>query len=133
MNGLPGIVVAAAIIEQNDCFLLTKRLDGVHYGGFWEFPGGKQEPGESLEECLKREVREELEIEIGIFRPFTVVKYQYPEKPVELHFFCCCVLNGTPKPVGCAEWAWVPKGRLNTYPFPPADAVILEKILSPSS
>lgn len=123
------IVVAAAIICQKDMVLLARRKPGSHLEGLWEFPGGKKEFGETLEECLRREVREELGVEISEPLPFHVLHYHYPEKVVELNFFTCSITQGIPQALECAEIAWVFRYELNAYAFPPADIPILHKIL----
>ena len=87
------IVVAAAIIQQEEKFLLTRRKPESDLGGLWEFPGGKKEPGETLRDCLRREVKEELGVEISEPQHFHSLRHQYPEKQVELHFFTCCIIN----------------------------------------
>lgn len=126
---LPYVVVAAAILQREGKILLTKRKLEAHQGGLWEFPGGKQEMGETLEQCLQRELKEEIDIEVGAIKHFSVLRYRYPEKEVELHFFTCSIVQGDPKPLGCIEMAWVPKGELAFYEFPAADRPVLRKIL----
>ena len=127
-NDLPTTVVAAAIIEREGRFLLTKRREGTPFGGFWEFPGGKQQDGESLVECLRREVWEELQILVTPPVLFATVRHTYPECLVELNFFRCSLESGLPHPVGCADMAWVPRNRLHTFTFPPADETVLKKL-----
>src|SRR5205807_5743441 len=97
-------------------------------GGFWEFPGGKRETGESLEECLHRELKEELGIDITPGSPFHIIRHEYPEKLVELHFFCCTIHSGAPQILGCEEWRWVAPKDLSNYEFPPADRSIIEML-----
>lgn len=122
------VVVAAGIIEFQGKLLITKRKAGVHLGGYWEFPGGKKEVGESLVECLNREILEELHITVSSPRPYLTVKHQYPEKLVELHFFRCALLSGVPQLKDCAEMAWVRTEDLQHYSFPDADQKVLEKL-----
>jgi len=128
LRELPYVVVAAAILQREGKFLLTRRKLDAHQGGLWEFPGGKQEVGESLEQCLQRELKEEIDIEVGAVKHFYVLRYRYPEKEVELHFFTCSIFQGDPKPLGSIEMAWVPKGELAFYEFPAADRSVLRKI-----
>jgi len=120
------VQVAAAIIQQDGRFLIAKRKAGTHLGGFWEFPGGKQEPGESLETCLRRELQEELGIEITAPEPFRVIRHEYPDKTVELHFFRCSVAGGEAQPLGCDELRWVEPGELASVTFPPADQSVIQ-------
>lgn len=123
------IVVAAAIIWRKDMILLARRMPESHLGGLWEFPGGKKEFGETLENCLRREVREELGVDISEPLPFHALHYQYPEKVVELNFYTCSIIQGIPRALECAEIAWVYKHELNSYAFPPADIPVVHKIL----
>lgn len=91
----PWIRVAAALIEQEGRYLITRRHQNVHLGGMWEFPGGKCETGESFESCLQRELVEELGVEITSPQFFMTQEYEYSEKVVELKFFFVpsCVVN----------------------------------------
>jgi 8-oxo-dGTP diphosphatase len=123
------IVVAAAIILDKDMILLSRRRPGSHQGGLWEFPGGKKESGETLEDCLRREVREELGVDISDPLPFHALQYQYPEKIVELYFYTCSIVQGIPQALDCAEIAWVYRRDLFSYDFPPADIPVLHKII----
>jgi 8-oxo-dGTP diphosphatase len=119
------IVVAAAVVERGGRFLLTRRLQGTHLAGRWEFPGGKCEPGESLHECLRREIDEELGAECVIGDRIFEVTHDYPERRVELHFFQCA-LAGEPLPRLGQEMAWVERQRLRDYDLPPADAELID-------
>ncbi len=122
------IRVAAGIIFRGHQVLIAKRLADANFGGLWEFPGGKQEAGETLEECLQRELYEELGIQVNDVQSFLVVDYHYPGKWVELHFYLCRVLQGNPSPLGCSELAWVDPSKLKTFSFPEADQVVIDKI-----
>ncbi len=129
LQGSSPIVVAAAIIWQKDMILLARRKPNSHLGGLWEFPGGKKEFGETLEDCLRREVREELGVDISEPLLFHALHYQYPEKAVELYFYTCSIIRGIPQALECAEIAWVYRHELIAYDFPPADIPVLQKIL----
>lgn len=122
------VEVAAGLVYREGRYLIAKRKTDVHLAGFWEFPGGKREPGETFEECLERELFEELNIRIGTPVPFQVVRYQYPEKTVELHFFRCGIESGQATAVDCAEIRWVWPHELEDFEFPPADRPILEAL-----
>ena len=122
------IEVAAGIIAHEGRYLIARRREGVHLGGLWEFPGGKRETGETLEECLHRELQEELNIRIGIPTPFQVVRHEYPEKIVELHFFCCRIETGVAIALDCAEFRWVYPHEMAAFEFPSADRPVIEAL-----
>ena len=120
--------VVAAVIWRDKEILITRRLDHVHLGGLWEFPGGKVEKDEPFEAALIREIREELGIEILAGHEFFTVEHDYPTKSVRLHFFHCTIQHGQPKPLEVAEFRWVKPGELGDFEFPPADAELIRKL-----
>jgi mutator protein MutT len=122
------IEVAAGLIHHNGCYLIARRKPGVHLAGFWEFPGGKREAGESLTECLRRELFEELSISIDLPIPYQIVRHDYPDKIVELHFFRCAIEQGEPVALGCEEVRWVSPEELSQFEFPPADHTIIQSL-----
>jgi mutator protein MutT len=122
------IEVSAALIFHGGKLLITQRHAGSHLGGLWEFPGGKREPGETFEECLVREIREELGVAIAVGELFEEVRHDYPEKSVHLKFFLCRLLSGEPQPLDCAAVKWVDKAGLQAHEFPAADARLLEML-----
>ncbi len=124
----PIIQVAAGLIVREGRYLIARRKAGTHLGGLWEFPGGKREPGESLEDCLHRELREELGIDVTPPVHFRVIRHEYPEKTVELHFFRCSVMRGEALALDCEEIRWVMPGELPDYAFPPADHPLIEAL-----
>jgi len=122
------IEVAAGLVFRGGKLLITRRLAGGPLGGLWEFPGGKREPGESFEQCLHRELREELGIEVQIGALLEDILHHYPEHCVRLKFFRCLWLRHEPKPILCGQLAWITAAQLSDYPFPAADARILDKL-----
>ena len=114
------IVVAAAILEDHGHYFVTRRHKGAHLGGLWEFPGGKVEPGESIAEGLRRELKEELGADVEIGEEFFTVTHDYADRSVELHFLSCTFLNA-PMPLLGQEMRWVPRDELKSLKFPPAD------------
>jgi 8-oxo-dGTP diphosphatase len=124
----PRIVVAAAVIEHDGTFLLTRRLRGVHLEGCWEFPGGKCEDGEPHAACLQREIVEELDAPVRVGREVFTISHSYPDRVVELHFFACELL-GEARPVLGQEMRWVRREELASLEFPPADEELI-RILS---
>jgi len=124
------VVVAAAIVERDGRFLLTRRLQGTHLAGAWEFPGGKCEPGESLEACLERELMEELAVECVVGRSILVTRHAYAERTVELHFFAAA-LSGDPVPQLGQEMRWASRAELGTLTFPEADRELIQLLMRP--
>jgi 8-oxo-dGTP diphosphatase len=118
------MTVAAAVIERHGAFLLTRRQSGVHLAGFWEFPGGKCNEGESLDACLVRELREELAVGAVVRDEIVSVTHSYADRAVELHFFRCDLV-GEPSPQLGQDMRWVPRGELATLDFPPADQELI--------
>jgi mutator protein MutT len=125
------IEVSAALIFRAGKLLITQRHAKSHLGGLWEFPGGKREPGESFEQCLVREIREELGLEISAGKLFEEIRHDYPEKSVRLKFFICELLSGEPQPLDCAAVKWIKKTELTAHEFPAADAQLLKKLKNP--
>ena len=122
------IRVAAAVIERGASVLVTRRLEGTHLEGLWEFPGGKCEPGESIHECLIREIVEELGVAITPGETLLVTRHEYPEKTVELHFIACS-MTGDPQPQQGQDMQWIERARLDTLAFPEADAALIEQLM----
>jgi mutator protein MutT len=122
------IVVTAAVIERDNRVLVTRRLKGTHLEGYWEFPGGKCDPGETLEACLRRELQEELAVDAIIGDEIMTTCHTYPERQVELHFFSV-TLRGEPVPQLGQEMKWITHEELRVLPLPPADAELVELLL----
>jgi len=121
------IVVSAAVIERGGAFLLTRRQQGVHLEGLWEFPGGKCDAGESLQACLARELREELAVDARVGGEIYSVTHTYADRRVELHFFAC-ELDRDPQPQLGQAMRWVPRDELAMLDFPEADAEFIEML-----
>ncbi len=119
------IDVVAAIIEVDGRFLLTRRQAGVHLEGCWEFPGGKVHAGETREEALVRELREELDVEAAVAQLVLSTTYAYPEKIVTLHFYACSIA-GSPRPMQGQEMRWVARAELGALQFPEADRSLID-------
>lgn len=128
---LPHIVVTAAIVERDGTFLVTRRPPGVHLAGFWEFPGGKCQPGESHERCLRREIGEELDADVTVLTEVFSTRHAYPDRVVDLHFFNCALV-GEPRPMIGQEMRWVTGDALVTLEFPPADTELIALLRSGS-
>lgn len=122
--------VSAALLFHQGKLLITQRLSGTHLAGLWEFPGGKREAGETFEQCLQRELREELGIETSVHELIEDIVHEYPERTVQLKFFRCELMSGEPRAIHCAALAWVTRDELGQYEFPAADARLLEHLRS---
>lgn len=121
------VVVAAAVVERDSRFLITRRMKGTHLEGFWEFPGGKCEPGETHVACLIREIREELGCDVTVGDRMLSVEHDYPGRTVELHFFRCN-LHGDPRALLGQEIQWIAGTLLGSLDFPPADAELIRML-----
>jgi len=121
---LPHITVAAAIIQRNGQVLITQRPPYGLLGGMWEFPGGKQQPGESLPDCLQREIREELDAGIAVGAPAGVYRHAYTHFRLTLHAFYCRLVAGEPRPLEVAALRWVQPNELSDYPMGKVDRQI---------
>jgi 8-oxo-dGTP diphosphatase len=127
---LPDVVevVAALIQDDQGRYLITRRRGGSHLAGMWEFPGGKREPGESLEEALRRELIEELSATFSVGEKVETVSWQYPERTVVLHFYRCRFESGTIEPLEQQAMEWVEPARLAELEFPPADRELIARL-----
>jgi 8-oxo-dGTP diphosphatase len=123
------IVTAALIIEQGK-ILVTQRKEDTSHGLLWEFPGGKVEEGEEPKEGLRRELKEELDIEAEVGMLFDAVLHFYPEFPIFLLVYRCRIEKGSLKPIGCHDIRWVTVKELETLAMPPADDPIRKHLLS---
>ena len=121
------ILVAAAVIERDGRVLVTRRQAGVHLAGYWEFPGGKCEPGEPLGDCLRRELLEELNVHASVGETLLTTSHAYPDRQVTLHFMQCDLL-GEPTPQLGQEMRWVPRRTLGELTFPPADVELIRRL-----
>jgi len=121
------LAVVAAVIEHANRFLVTRRQDGVHLAGHWEFPGGKVAAGETHAAALRREIIEELDTDVVVNDLVLESTHTYPERTVTLFFYRCDLL-GTPKPMLGQEMEWIPRAQLSTRQFPPADDELIRML-----
>ena len=125
-NAPPACVeVGAGLVFREGRLLITRRRAKDHLGGLWEFPGGKREPGEGYEECIRRELIEELGIQVRVGRLLADLQHAYPERTVRLCFHRCTLESGEPQALGVDDLAWVTREQLAAYAFPAADAQLL--------
>jgi len=121
------LAVVAAVIEHANRFLVTRRQDGVHLAGHWEFPGGKVAAGETHAAALRREIIEELDADVVVHDLVLETTHTYPERTVTLFFYRCDLL-GTPQPMLGQEMEWIPRAQLASRPFPPADDELIRML-----
>lgn len=126
----PHIEVAAGVIFRGGKLLITQRPLEAHLGGRWEFPGGKREAGETFEQCLHRELLEELGVEVVIHELLESVTHDYPEKSVTLQFYRCSWKANEPRAIGCRALRWVNSSDLASHQFPEADIKLVELLKS---
>lgn len=122
------ISVGLMFNETGEVLIAQRPAEGL-LGGLWEFPGGKQEQGERIEDCLEREFKEELDVEISDIEFFMQVDHAYSHFKVRLHVFICTHAAGEPKALASQQVKWVEPKQLPEYPFPKANKVIIEKLL----
>lgn len=121
------MIVVAAVIERDGRVLVTRRQPGVHLAGLWEFPGGKVDAGESHAEAVRREMREELDVDVVPGELVFHLTHQYPDHSVTLYFYRCA-LTGEPAPLLGQEMQWVPRDALAALRFPPADEALIRML-----
>jgi 8-oxo-dGTP diphosphatase len=117
--------VAAAVIEREGRVLIARRAPGKAHAGLWEFPGGKIEPGETPEQCLARELREEFGVTCAIGAHIVTSTHRDAGGAIELLAFRAYHLTGAFMPTEHAEVRWVPRGELAAFAFSPADLAIV--------
>jgi 8-oxo-dGTP diphosphatase len=123
------LIVTAAIIRDGDAILITRRPPESRHGGMWEFPGGKLDAGESPQECLSREILEELGLEVAVESIFEIAYHRYEWGPVLILAFECRVLNGEIRHIGISDHRWVSPEEMRLYDILPADRPIIAKLL----
>ncbi|MBF2085999.1 A/G-specific adenine glycosylase [Thermoleptolyngbya sp. C42_A2020_037] len=131
---LPHKQIGVAVIwnEQGDILIDRRKPEGL-LGGLWEFPGGKIEPGETVQDCIRREIREELGIEIEVGDRLMVIDHAYTHFRVTLNVYHCRHVSGDPQPIECDEVRWVTAAELDQFPFPKANLQIIEAIRAASA
>lgn len=125
---IPHYTVTAAVILREDKVLLAQRPPGKLLGGMWEFPGGKLEQGESLQACLRREIREELGTRIQVGRELGVYKHAYTHFRITVHSFSCRITGREPHPMDASALIWVGLNELESYPMGKVDRLIARQI-----
>lgn len=121
-------VAVAVIVDDRRQVLLTQRHPDSHQGGLWEFPGGKLEADESLADALRRELQEELGIDVQSHQPLLVIEHDYGDKRVLLDVHRVDAFAGVPVAREGQPMRWVPVSELNEYAFPAANKPIVERL-----
>jgi len=119
------INVTCAIIQEGNKILAVKRAHGMHLAGKWEFPGGKIEPGENAEECILREISEELEIRIEVIKRLQSVEHQYTDKSIQLIPFLCKVQSGQIRLTEHEEYMWISNTNMHILDWAEADMKLI--------
>jgi 8-oxo-dGTP diphosphatase len=128
------IRVVAAEIELNGRFLITQRREHALFPLYWEFPSGKVEQGESDQEALTREIKERLGVQIQVGSCTMYVKHEYDDYTLDFYVYQCGLSSTTsPRPLLVKDWKWVSTQEMEHYPFPPADAYTIQKLLTKDS
>jgi mutator protein MutT len=122
---LKHIRVGIALIIDGSRILIARRKKNDSFGGFWEFPGGKCEEGESTSDCVRREIREELGIEVTPLRELAAIEFEYPKTLVTLIPFICRHDSGEPVALSASEVRWVGLTSLGEFRFPPANVGLI--------
>jgi A/G-specific adenine glycosylase len=133
-RALPHFEVTAGVVWNGDTqFLIAQRLPEGLLGGLWEFPGGKREPGETLKDCLRRELLEELDIGVAVGAPLAMVRHAYTHFRITLHAFHCQLVAGQPLARGCADWRWITLDDVDRFAFSAADHQIIAALRASSN
>jgi mutator protein MutT len=127
---MPLVIEVAAALIQDEAgrYLITQRRRGSHLEGLWEFPGGKRDPDEPLDACLRRELIEELAATFTVGEKVETIHWEYPDRTVILHFYRCRHESGAIRPLEEQAMAWVEPERLADYAFPPADRALIDRL-----
>ncbi len=121
-------VGAAVITDSRGRFLIAQRNHDEMLGGLWEFPGGTLEPGETIEECIAREIREELGCEISVGKHLVSVKHAFSHFTMDLHAHLAKIIRGRPRAIDCAAIKWAKRDQLRRFAFGSADQKIISAI-----
>ena len=131
MNKSTILVVAALIFDSESQVLITQRPEGQDLADYWEFPGGRVEPGETPQHALRREIIEELGIQISVRDMYFRDSFKYETKIVDLSFYLCKQINPRqlPRCIEVADMKWVPLPDLKQFKFPPADEALIRQLV----
>ena len=122
------IIVGSGVVRFQDKILITQRGNSGDFVNFWEFPGGKRQADESIQECIIREILEETSLQVKLEQQLDIIPFMYPHKEVELHFWLCSSNSGSVQLNGPTKYEWIKPSSLNLYNFPPANLQLVKKI-----
>ncbi len=122
------IPCGVALIRRGNEFLIAQRKKDDSFGSLWEFPGGKKDEGESFEECVVREVKEETGIDVRVDAKFMEMRRPYHERIIWLNFFLCTYVAGDAKALDCECIEWVTLDRMKDFKFPPANGKVIQRL-----
>ena len=125
---VPHYQIGVGVVWKKGKVLIARRPSSGMLGGLWEFPGGKQMAGEPIRECVRREVEEELNVDVDVGRHMATVDHAYSHFKVTLHFYECAHRSGRPKALGCSAWKWIKPGEIRRYAFPAGSMRVVEAI-----
>jgi A/G-specific adenine glycosylase len=127
----PHHIIGVGIMERkrDDKILIALRPNDAMLGGLWEFPGGKQEDGEKIQQAIERELKEELGVDVKAYKELMQLKHAYSHFSITMHAWFCILISGEPKPKESQEVRWVSRDELQEFPFPKANKVLTEKLM----
>ncbi len=124
----PVFPCGVALIRRGREFLITQRKEKDSFGSFWEFPGGGKDEGETFEECVRREIKEEVGIDIAVGKKYMEIRRAHGRKMIWLNFFLCSHIGGEPQPIECQKLVWADVDTLKNYKFPPANQRVIARL-----
>lgn len=125
---MPVLPCGVALIRRGREFLIAQRKEQDTFGSFWEFPGGGKDDGETFEECVRREIKEELGIDIAVEKKYMEIRRVHRERVIWLNFFLCTHLSGEPQPLECQKLVWADVDELKNFKFPPANQEVITRL-----
>ena len=125
----PVIACGVAVIRREHEFLIAQRNPSDTFGSFWEFPGGRKNPGETFEQCVVREVKEELGVDVSVERKLMEIRRQFEERVIWLNFYLCEYRSGDPQPLDCQQVRWTDAVGLKEFRFPPANERVIDALI----
>lgn len=122
------IPCGVAIIRRDQKFLIAQRKKNDSFGSYWEFPGGKKNHDESFEDCVVRESKEEIGVDVQVSHKLMEIRRPYNERIIWLNFYICSLVSGEPKAIECQKTAWVDLEEIKSYKFPPANDKVIQRL-----